>query len=135
MEIDYFIGGPQVKANRVASTKNPQIMHNSYSDLFTEIGHSKKNISVQNKADVKPYQTLHKCIGYELQEPSRKELEILQQILALLGVDETAEWCNSFVIVSEPNGMVLLGLDPMKLNHALIKPVQRGQSTVIYCPN
>ena len=37
-----------------------------------------------------------------------------------------AEWCNSFVIVPKPNGIVYLCLHPVKLNQALIRPVHAG---------
>ena len=58
----------------------------------------------------------------------KKELEKLQQqdIITPLGVDERAEWCNSFVLVLKPNGKVRLSLDPVRLNHALTGPVHRG---------
>ena len=45
-----------------------------------------------------------------------------------LGVDGTAEWCNSFLIAPKLNGSIHLCLDPTRLNHALIRPVQRGQT-------
>ena len=68
---------------------------------------------MQFKEDVKPYQVPLRCITYALQEPFRKELEKLQdqQILAPLVVDETAEWCNSFVIVCILKSTVCLFLD------------------------
>ena len=47
-------------------------------------------------------------------------------IITPLGVDKTAEWCNSFVLVSKVNGKVKLCLDPVKLNQALIRPVHIG---------
>ena len=47
-------------------------------------------------------------------------------IITLLGVDETAEWCNSFVLVPKANGKVRLCLGPARLNQALIRPVHRG---------
>ena len=37
MEIDYFIAGPEMKANR-ASAKTMQMMQNDYSDVFTRTG-------------------------------------------------------------------------------------------------
>ena len=43
-----------------------------------------------------------------------------------LGVDETLEWCNSFVLVPKTNGKVRLCLDPVQLNQALIRPVHWG---------
>ena len=43
-----------------------------------------------------------------LQEPLKKELDRLQkqQIIMPLGVDETSEWCNSFVLGPKANGKV-----------------------------
>ena len=41
-------------------------------------------------------------------------------------VDETAEWCKSFVLVPKANGKVRLCLDPLRLNHTLIRPLHRG---------
>ena len=41
-------------------------------------------------------------------------------------MDETAEWCKSFVLVPKPNGKVRLCLDPVRLNQALIRPVHRA---------
>ena len=47
------------------------------------------------------------------------------QMQAPLKVNKTAEWCNCFVIVSTPNGIMChLGL--IRLNQALIIPVHRG---------
>ena len=42
-----------------------------------------------------------------------------------LGIDETAEWCNSFVEVPRLNGMVSLCFDPARLNQELIWPIHR----------
>ena len=47
-------------------------------------------------------------------------------IITPLGVDEIAEWCNSFVLVPKANGKVRLCLDPTQLIQALIRPVHRG---------
>ena len=43
-----------------------------------------------------------------------------------------AKWCNSFVMVSKPNGTVCLCLEPMKINQACIRPVQRGPTLKIF---
>ena len=42
------------------------------------------------------------------------------------GVDETAEWCNSFVLVLKANSKVRLCLAPERLNQALIRPIHSG---------
>ena len=46
-------------------------------------------------------------------------------IITPLGVDETVEWCNSFVLVPKANGKVRLCLDLARLNQALIRPIHR----------
>ena len=47
-------------------------------------------------------------------------------IITPLGVDETAEWCNSCVLVPKSNGKVGLCLDQVRINQELNRPVQRG---------
>ena len=47
-------------------------------------------------------------------------------IITPLGVDETSEWCNSFVLVPKANGKVKLCFDLVQLNQALIRTVLRG---------
>ena len=55
------------------------------------------------------------------------ELDQLQKldIIIPLEIDETVEWCNSFVLVPKANVKVRLCLDPASLNQALIRPVHR----------
>ena len=67
-------------------------------------------------------------MAYVLQKLFKEELERLQgmDIIAPLGVDEKAEWCNSFVLVHKANGKVWLCLDPVQLNQALIRLIHRG---------
>ena len=67
-------------------------------------------------------------MAYVLQKPFEEELKHLQKqdLTAPLGVDETAEWCNSFVLVIKSNDRVRLCLDPAWLNQVLIKLVHRG---------
>ena len=48
------------------------------------------------------------------------------EIITPLGINETAEWCNSFVLVPKANGKVRLCLDPVRLKQALIRPVHKG---------
>ena len=66
-------------------------------------------------------------VVYTIQKPFNEELERLQKqdIIAPLGNDETAEWCNSFVLVPQANGKVRLFLVPAQLNQALIRPIHR----------
>ena len=65
-------------------------------------------------------------LAYALQKPFKEESEQHKQqdIITPLGIDETAEWCSSFVLVSKSNGKVRLCLDPARLNQVLIRPLQ-----------
>ena len=80
-------------------------------------------ISLQLKPDSKLYQVPLRCVTYTLQKPFEEKLN---DIIVPLGIDETAEWCNSFVLVPKSNGRVRLCLDIVRLNQALIRPVHRG---------
>ena len=84
--------------------------------------------SLQLKPNSKPYQAPPRCVAYALQKPFKEELECLQKmdIITPLGVDETSEWCNSFVMVPKANSKVRLCLDPVQLNQALIRLVHWG---------
>ena len=45
-------------------------------------------------------------------------------------MDETVEWCNSFVLVHRSIEKFRLCLDPARLNQALIRPVHRGLTLI-----
>ena len=84
--------------------------------------------SLHVKPDSKLYQVPPRHVAYALQKPFKEELEWLkhQDIITPLGMDETVEWFNSFVLVPQSNGKVRLYLGPARLNQALIRPVHRG---------
>ena len=84
--------------------------------------------SLQLKPNSKAYQAPPRHVAYALQKPFKEELECLQKmdIIIPLGVDETLDWYNSFVLVPKANGKVRLCLDPVQLNQALIRPVHWG---------
>ena len=92
-----------------------QRIHEKFGDVFNSIGCFKGTFSLQFKPDSKPYQAPPRHVAYALQKLFKEELECLQEldITAPLGVDEMAEWCNSFVLVSKANGKVQLCLDPV----------------------
>ena len=50
---------------------------------------------------------------YVQQEPIKEELEKFkkQEIIVPLGKDKTSKWCNSFRLVPEANGKLILCLD------------------------
>ena len=114
------------------SIKTTQMMHNDYNDVFTGIGCFKGTFSLQTKDDVKSYQAPPRHATYALKKTFKKELERLQgqEILAPLGVDETAEYCNSLVIVPGLNSTLYLCVDSIRLNQTLIRPVHRGLTII-----
>ena len=105
-----------------------QEIHNTFGDAFNGIGCFKGTFSLQLKPDSKPYQVPPRHVAYVLKKPFKEDLEHLQKmdIITPLEVDETAEWCNSFVLVPKVNSKVRLCLDPARLNQALIRPIHRG---------
>ena len=105
-----------------------QNIHTRFGDVFNGIGCFEGTFSLQLKPDSKPHQAPPRCVAYALQTPFKEELRCLQEkdIIMPLGVDETSEWSNSFVLVPKANGKVRLCLDPAQLNQALIRPVHRG---------
>ena len=103
-------------------------MHNTFRDVFHGIGCFKGTFCLQLKPDSKPYQVPPRHVAYALQKPFKEELEHLQKmdIITPLGVDEMAEWFNSFVLVPKANGKIRLCIDLAQLNQALIRPIHRG---------
>ena len=52
--MDYFVAGPDKKANMAPSAKTTQELHSKYSDLFSGIGCFKGTLSLQLKEGAKP---------------------------------------------------------------------------------
>ena len=125
---NYFLSSPNVEADKRKSIKLMQEVHNTFGDVFNGIGCFKGTFSLQHKPDSKLYQVPLRHVAYALQKPFKEELECLQKmdIIIPLGVDELAEWCNSFVLVPKANGKVRLCLDPVRLHQVLIRPIHRG---------
>ena len=84
--------------------------------------------SLYSSSQTAPYQAPPRHVAYVLQKPFQEELQQLQvlDIIMPLGVDETAEWCNSFVLVPKANSTVWLYLEPVQLNQTLIRLIHRG---------
>ena len=128
ISINYFHSLNNIDADKRSSIAMTQSMHSRFGDIFNGIGCFEGPYSLQLKPHSKPYQVQSRHVAYALQEPFKEELGWLQEmdIITPLGVDETSEWCNSFVSVPKANGKVRLCLDPACLNQALIRPVHRG---------
>ena len=129
-EIEYFLPGPSKESDKKASALKAKQFQKEFEDAFTGIGCFDGMFSLQVKSESKPYQALPRHIAYALQKLFKGELERFQQqdIITLLGIDEMAEWFNSFIFVPKPNGKVRLCLDLARLNQALIRPVHRGHT-------
>ena len=126
--INYFFSSTNIDADKRNSIAMMQRIHDTFGNLFNGIGCFKGTVPLQLKLDSKPYQVPPRHVAYVLQKPFKEELECLQKvdIITHLGVDETAEWCNSFLLVPKANGKVRLCLDLVLLNQALIRPIHRG---------
>ena len=125
---NYFYSSNNTDADKSKSAAMTQRIHETSGEVFNSIGCFKGTFSLLLQPDSKPYQAPLRHIAYALQKPLKEELQWLQEldIIMLLGVDETAEWCNSFVLVPKANGKVWLCLDPACLNQALVRPIHRG---------
>ena len=124
----YFLPGPNSDNGLRMTTEITQQLQREFKDVFNGIECFNHTFSLQVKPDSKPYQVPPRCIGYALQQPFKEELECPKQqdIITPLGINETDEWCNSFVLVPKLNRKVRLHLDPARLNQALIRLVHRG---------
>ena len=125
---EYFLSGLNYDSNKKRSAETTQQLHKEFEDVFNGIGCFDGIFSLKLKLDSKPYQAPLRWMAYALQKPFEEELERLQKQdrLAPLGIDETSEWCSSFVLVPRTNGKVRLCLDPAQLYQALIRPIHRG---------
>ena len=113
--INYFYSSNNIDADESKNKAMTQRIHEEYGEVFNSIGCFEGTFSLQLKPDSKPYQVPPRHEAYVLQKPFQEELQQLQEldIITPLGVDKTAEWCNSFVMVPKANGKVWLCLDPV----------------------
>ena len=125
--INYFYPSNNTDTDKSKNAAMTQRIHEMHGKVFNVIGGLEGTFS-QLKPDSKPYQVPPRHIAYALQKLFKEKLQWLQEsdIIMPLGVDETAEWCNSFVLVHKGNGKVWLCLDPAWLKQALIRPIHRG---------
>ena len=119
---NYFLTSPNIEIDKKKSTKLTQKIYNVFDNVFNGIGCFEGTFLLQLKPDSKPYQVPPRCVAYTLQKLFKDELDWLQKldIITPLGVNETAEWCNSIVLVPKASGKVRLCLDLARVNQALI---------------
>ena len=103
---DHFNSSKNKEADKRASEAITNRIHNKFNDLFSNIVSFEGTFSLQVKEGSHPYQAPPRRMVYVLQKPLKVEAEWLQiqQIIVLLGVDETSEWCKSFILVPKANG-------------------------------
>ena len=75
---NYFFSSPNVEADKRESIKLMWEVHDTFEDVFNDIGYFKGRFSLQLKPDSKPYQVPPRCVVYALQKPFKEELEHLQ---------------------------------------------------------
>ena len=126
---DYFRSSINRATDKTASQVLMQNMLIKSSNVFFSSGIEcfEGTFSLKVKEPIQPHQASPRKVAYALQEPFKEELHRLQKqwIIVPLGVDETLEWCNSFVIVLKANNKLWLCLDPARLNKTLIRSVHR----------
>ena len=83
-------------------------MHNESSDVFQELYVLEACSLYRPRTTAGHTRCPPRRVAYALQEPLKGELERLQreQIIVPAGIDETLEWCISFVLVATANGKV-----------------------------
>ena len=113
--INYFVSLADIDADKRKSGAMMQKTHDTFGNVFNGIGCFKGKFPLQLKPNSKPYQVPPRQVLYILQKLFKEELECLQKmdIITPPGVDEMAEWCNSFVLVPKANSKVRLCLDPV----------------------
>ena len=111
--INYFSSN-NTDADKRKSKEMMQKIHDTFGNIFNDIGCFEGTFPLQLKPDSKLYQVPPRCVAYVPQKSFKEKLECLQKmdIITSLGVDKMAEWCNSFVLVPKANGKVRLCLDP-----------------------
>ena len=103
--IDYFLPGPSCDSDKTVSVAITQFQRD-FEDVFNRIGYFDGTFLLQQKPYSKPYQVplCVWCTCYKHLLKRNEKGYRIQDIITLLGVDETAEWCNSFVLVPKANG-------------------------------
>ena len=121
MMVNIFFQALVKKSDRRASAEITKQLQRDSEHISNDTKCFDGMFCLQLKSDSKPYQESLRCIAYVLQKLFKEELERWQQqgIITPLGIDKTAEWCNSFVFLPKPNGKVRLCLDPARLNQVL----------------
>ena len=126
----YFSSGINRAVDKRVSQALTNKIHHVFSDFFSVIGCFEGTFTLQVKDARQPYQELppkdHLCTPGIPEKEARKIQK--QQIIVPLGIDETSEWCNSFILVPKVNCKVRLCLDQVRNNKskAPIRPVHRG---------
>ena len=125
--VKFFRSSANIEAGNEASRPVVQKLHNECSYVFTGTGCFGGTSKLTVKEGSCPHQAQPRWMASTLQQPLKEKLDRLQKenIIVLLDVYETLEWCNSFVLVLKANEKVQLWLDPAKLNKVLNRPVHR----------
>ena len=104
--LDYFRSSTNIKANKAGSRLMTQGIHKEFNEVFIGIRCFEGIFKLRVKEGSHPYQASARKVAYVLQQPLKEELYTWQkqEIIVPLDVEETSEWCNSFVLVPKANG-------------------------------
>ena len=94
---DYFYSNDNKETNKRASEAITNRIYNEFKNFFSDTSCFEGTFSMQIKEGSCQYKAPPRRLAYALDKPLKEELKWLQkqQIIVLLGVDETSEWCNS----------------------------------------
>ena len=96
---DYLHSCDNKEADRRVSEIITNRIHNEFNDLFSGKGCFESKFSLPVREGNSLYQAPPRNVVSALQKPLKEEMVWLQkqQMIVLLSVEETLEWCNSFV--------------------------------------
>ena len=124
-EIDCFIAGSAVEANREVNANTTWKIHQEYSDVFTVIWCFIDTLSLLVKYDAKLYIVPPRWVAYALQKPFKK-IRLQEKITGTTKAGWNGWMVQQLHCRTQPSGTVQLCLDHARLNQALIRPIHRG---------
>ena len=102
---EYFLSGPTYESDKNKRTESTQQIHQDFDDVFNGVWCFEGIFSFQVKDGSQLYQAPPKKVSVCTAGGLKEMMERLQkqQIIVPLGIDETSEWYNSFILVHKVN--------------------------------
>ena len=133
--VDYLKSSTKKEADKRVSRLLTMKKHKGFGDVFRGICCVESTFILKVSESSCPYQAFPRRVACALQEllPEEKA-EYKTANNSALAMDETSEWCSSFMLVPKANGNIRLCLDPAWLHKVLIRPIHRVQLSPISYP-